>query len=51
MYKPGGGYVYFVIFTDDYSWYGFAYLMYYKSEAFEKFLEFRHEVENRLKNP
>ena len=40
-----GSYIYFITFIDDYSWYGFMYLMYRKSEAFEKFIEFRHEVE------
>ena len=40
-----GGYIYFIIFIDDYSWYGFVYLMHQKSEAFEKFIEFKHEVE------
>ena len=39
------GYVYFIIFINDYSWYGFMYLMHHKSEAFEKFKRFRHEVE------
>ena len=40
-----GGYVYFITFVDDYLWYNFMYLMYYKSKAFEKFIKFRHEVE------
>ena len=39
------GYIYFINFTDDYSRYGFVYLMHRKSKAFEKFIEFRHEVE------
>ena len=39
------GYTYFIIFIDDLSRYGYVYLMKYKSEAFEKFKEFRHEVE------
>lgn len=43
-----GGYGYFVTFTDDYSRYGFVYLMKYKSETFERFKDFRHEVENQL---
>ena len=43
-----GGYEYFITFTDDYSRYGFVYLMKLKSEAFEKFKEFRAEVENQL---
>ena len=39
------GYTYFIIFTDDLSRYGYVYLMKYKSETFERFKEFRHEVE------
>ena len=31
------GFEYFIIFTDDMSWYGYVYLMKYKSESFEKF--------------
>ena len=41
-----GGYEYFIIFIDDYSRYGYIYLMCHKSEAFEKFKEFKTEVEN-----
>ena len=40
-----GNYVYFITFIDDMSRYGYVFLMKYKSEAFEKFKEFRHEVE------
>ncbi|GFP93482.1 retrovirus-related pol polyprotein from transposon tnt 1-94, partial [Phtheirospermum japonicum] len=43
-----GGYSYFVTFNDDYSRYGFVYLMKYKYETFERFKDFRHEVENQL---
>ena len=32
-----GGYEYFITFIDDYSRYGYVYLMHHKSEAFEKF--------------
>jgi hypothetical protein len=39
---------YFITFTDDYSRYGHVYLMRHKSESFEKFKEFRTEVENQL---
>ena len=39
-----GGYEYFITFTDDYSRFGYVYLMKRKSEAFEKFKEFRAEV-------
>ena len=43
-----GGYEYFITFTDDYSRFGYVYLMKRKSEPFEKFKEFRAEVENQL---
>ena len=43
-----GGYEYFITFTDDYSRFGYVYLMKRKSEAFEKFKEFKAEVENQL---
>ena len=43
-----GGYEYFITFTDDLSRYGYVYLMRRKSETFEKFKEFRVEVENQL---
>ncbi|KAL0455848.1 UNVERIFIED_CONTAM: hypothetical protein Slati_0924000 [Sesamum latifolium] len=42
-----GGYSYFIIFTDDHSWYGYVYLMRYKSEAFGRFKEYRLKVENQ----
>ena len=45
------GYIYFITFTDDYSRYEFMYLMHHKSEAFEKFKEFRHEVEKQTDKP
>ena len=45
------GYNYFIIFTDDLSWYGYVFLMKYKSKAFEKFREFRHEVEKHKGKP
>ena len=40
-----GGYEYFITFTDDYSRFGYVYLMKRKFETFEKFKEFRAEVE------
>ena len=40
-----GGCTYFITFIDDLSRYRYVYLMKYKSELFEKFKEFRHEVE------
>ena len=43
-----GGYLYFVSFIDDYARYGYVCLMKYKSETFEKFKEFRTEVEKQL---
>ena len=42
------GYIYFIIFIDDYFRYGYLYLMKYKSEFFERFKEFKAEVENQL---
>ena len=41
-----GGYEYFITFIDDYSRYGYIYLTRQKSEAFEKFKEFKAKVEN-----
>ena len=43
-----GGYEYFVTFIDDYSRYGYVYLMQKKSETFGKFKEFRAEAEKQL---
>ena len=43
-----GGHEYFITFTDDYSRFGYVYLMKRKSEAFEKFKEFKAKVENQL---
>jgi GAG-pre-integrase domain len=37
---------YFITFTNDYSRYGYVYMMRHKSESFEKFKEFKIEVEN-----
>ncbi|KAL0448724.1 UNVERIFIED_CONTAM: hypothetical protein Slati_1428800 [Sesamum latifolium] len=42
-----GGYSYFITFTDDYSRYGYVYLMRYKYEAFGRFKEYRLAVENQ----
>ena len=42
------GYKYFITFTDDYFRFGYVYLMKRKSKAFEKFKEFKAEVENQL---
>ena len=43
-----GGYEYFVTFIDDYSRYGYVYLMQKKSETFGKFKEFMAEDEKNL---
>ncbi|KAM7507364.1 hypothetical protein LguiA_017817 [Lonicera macranthoides] len=43
-----GGYQYFIIFTDDFSRYGYVYLIRHKSESFKKFKEFQNEVQNQL---
>ncbi|KAK8679994.1 hypothetical protein V6N13_108949 [Hibiscus sabdariffa] len=45
--KARGGYQYFITFTDDFSRYGYIYLMRHKSEALEKFKEFKNEVHNQ----
>jgi len=37
---PRGGFQYFITFTDDFSRYGYVYLMKHKSKTFEKFKEF-----------
>ena len=42
---------YFITFTDDYSRYGYIYLLKHKSEAIEKFKEFKLEVETQLGRP
>ena len=41
-----GGYEYFITLINDYSRYGYIYLMRHKFEAFDKFKEFKAEVEN-----
>ena len=43
-----GNYQYFITFTDDFSRYGYVYLMKYKSESFEMFKIFKNEVQNQL---
>ncbi|KAK0594627.1 hypothetical protein LWI29_010132 [Acer saccharum] len=43
-----GGYEYFITFTDDYSRFGYVYLMRHKSNAFDIFKAFKAEVENQL---
>ncbi|KAK0594590.1 hypothetical protein LWI29_005899 [Acer saccharum] len=39
---------YFITFTDDYSRFGYVYLMRHKSDAFDMFKAFKAEVENQL---
>ena len=46
-----GNFVYFITFIDNLSRYGYVYLMRHKSEAFEKFKEFRLEVEKQTGKP
>ena len=40
-----GSYEYYVTFIDDYSRYEYVYLMYRKSETFDKFKEFHVKAE------
>jgi hypothetical protein len=47
-YIARGGFQYFITFIDDFSRYGYIYLMRRKSESFEKFKEFQNEVQNQL---
>ncbi|KAL0434082.1 UNVERIFIED_CONTAM: hypothetical protein Slati_2742500 [Sesamum latifolium] len=42
-----GGFSFFITFTDDHSRYGYVNLMRYKPETFERFKEYRLEVENQ----
>ncbi|GJY92947.1 retrotransposon protein, putative, ty1-copia subclass [Tanacetum coccineum] len=39
---------YFITFTDDYSRYGYIYLLKHKHEVFETFMVFENELENQL---
>ncbi|CAA0839630.1 Unknown protein, partial [Striga hermonthica] len=41
-------YHYFITFNDDYSRYGYVYLLRYKFEVLKKFKEFRSEVEKQI---
>jgi hypothetical protein len=43
-----GGFQYFIIFTNNFSRYGYDYLMMHKSKSFKKFKEFKNEVQNQL---
>ena len=42
-----GGFYYFITFTDDFCRYGYVYLLKHKSDSFEKFKEFKAEVEKQ----
>ncbi|GJY32064.1 zinc finger, CCHC-type containing protein [Tanacetum coccineum] len=46
MLREGANY--FITFTDDFSRYGYVYLMKHKHEVFETFKVFQNEVENQL---
>ena len=46
--KARGWYEYFISFIDYYSRHDYLYLMHHKSEAFEKFREYKIEDENLL---
>ena len=46
--KTHRGMEYFITFTDDYSRYGHIYLLKHKSEAIDKFKEYKLEVEKQL---
>jgi len=43
-----GGFHYFITFTDDFSRFGYVYLMKHKFESFTLFKKFQNEVENQL---
>ena len=43
-----GGYEYFITFTNDYSRYGYVYLMHRNSNALDKFKECKVESKNQL---
>lgn len=49
--KAWGAYEYYVTFIDDYSRYGYVYLMHCKSETFDKFKVFGAKVEKQLGLP
>ncbi|GKC16614.1 retrotransposon protein, putative, ty1-copia subclass, partial [Tanacetum coccineum] len=48
IYVSRQGASYFITFTDDYSLYGYVYLLKHKHEVFETFKVFKNEVENQL---
>ena len=42
-----GGFYYFITFIDDFSRYGYVYLLKHKSDSFKKFKEFKAKVEKQ----
>ena len=42
------GYEYFITFTDDYSRYGYLYLLHEKSQSLDMFKIYKAKVENQL---
>ena len=46
-----GGYTYFITIVDDLSRYEYVYLMKHKFKTFQKFKEFRYEVEKQTDKP
>ena len=49
--RAHGYYEYFITFTDGHSRYEYVYLVHHKSDSFEKFKEYRTEVEKQLGKP
>ena len=49
MVSTGGGYIYFITFTDDLSRYGYIFLMRHKSELFELFKRYHNKVKKQIK--
>ena len=49
--RAHGNYEYFITFADDHSRYGYVYLMHHKSDSFEKFNQYRTNVEKQLGKP
>ena len=46
--RARGDFEYFITFIDDYSRYGYVYLLHHKFKIFEKFKEFWAKVEKKL---
>ena len=45
--RERGGYKYFITFIDDYSRYGYIYLLHRTSECFDKFKEYKDRKEKQ----